>query len=129
MKNSREMIVHFLSLFGSGATLLCCALPAALSLVAGGAAVGALISFFPWLVPISRHHDAVFLIAGILLFADGIFVLRPKGRLACSVTGGRGCETAGRVSKWIFRTSIVLYGVGAFFAYAYVPLARSLGLD
>jgi len=42
----REKIMSFFSLFGSTATLLCCALPATLSIIAGGAAVGSLISIF-----------------------------------------------------------------------------------
>jgi len=120
----REKIMSFLSLFGSGATLLCCALPATLSIVAGGAAVGSLLSIFPWLIPISRHHNLLFFIAGILLTMNAIFVLRPKGKVACAVTGGKGCEVAGGMTKAIFWISIILYSIGAFFAYAYVPLFR-----
>ena len=118
--------MSFLSLFGSSATLLCCALPATLSIVAGGAAVGSLISVFPWLIPLSRYHNWLFLIAGILLFVNGVFVLSPKGKVACSITGGKGCEVAGSFSKWMFGFSIVLYGIGVFFAYAYVPIAKFL---
>jgi len=120
----REKIVSFFSLFGSTATLLCCALPATLSIIAGGAAVGSLISVFPWLIPLSRYHSWIFLIAGILLLVNGIFVLSPKGKVACSITGGKGCEIAGGFSKWMFWFSIVLYGIGVFFAYAYVPIAK-----
>ncbi len=122
----REKIMSFLSLFGSSATLLCCALPATLSIVAGGAAVGSLISVFPWLIPLSRYHNWLCLIAGILLFVNGVFVLSPKGKVACSITGGKGCEVAGSFSKWMFGFSIVLYGIGVFFAYAYVPIAKFL---
>ena len=122
----REKIVSFFSLFGSTTTLLCCALPATLSIIAGGAAVGSLISVFPWLIPISKHHNWIFLIAGILLFVNGIFVIKPKGKVACSITGGKGCEVAGSFSKWMFWVSIVLYTIGAFFAYAFVPLAQLL---
>jgi len=122
----REKIMSFLSLFGSSATLLCCALPATLSIVAGGAAVGSLISVFPWLIPLSRYHNWLFLIAGILLFVNGVFVLSPKGKVSCSITGGKGCEVAGSFSKWMFGFSIILYGIGVFFAYAYVPIAKFL---
>jgi len=122
----REKIMSFLSIFGSSATLLCCALPATLSIIAGGAAVGSLISIFPWLIPISKYHNWIFLIAGILLLVNGIFVLSPKGKVACSMTGGKGCEVAGNFSKWMFWFSIVLYGIGAFFAYAFVPIAQFL---
>lgn len=53
-------IVDFFSLFGSTATLLCCALPALLSVIAGGAAVGAFVSTFPWLIPLSQHKELLF---------------------------------------------------------------------
>ena len=123
----REKIMSFLSLFGSGATLLCCALPATLSIIAGGAAVGSLLSAFPWLIPLSRHHNWLFLIAGILLTTNGIFVLRPKGKVACAVTGGKGCEVAGGLTKGIFWFSVTLYSIGAFAAYALVPVLRFFG--
>ena len=123
----REKIMSFFSLFGSTTTLLCCALPATLSIVAGGAAVGSLISVFPWLIPISKHHNWIFLIAGILLLINGIFVIKPKGKVACSITGGKGCEVAGSFSKWMFWFSVILYSIGAFFAYAYVPLMELMG--
>jgi len=122
----REKIFSFFSLFGSSATLLCCALPATLSIIAGGAAVGSLISVFPWLIPLSRHHNLIFLVAGILLTINGIFVLRPKGKVACAVTGGKGCEVAGGMTKGIFWFSIILYSIGAFAAYALAPLLRLL---
>jgi len=123
----KEKILSLLSLFGSSATLLCCALPAAVSIIAGGAAVGSLISAFPWLIPISKYHNWIFAIAGMLLFMNGIFVFSPKGKVACAVTGGKECEVAGNFSKWVFWISIVLYGIGVFFAYAYVPIVRFLG--
>ena len=123
----REKIMSFFSLFGSTATLLCCALPATLSIIAGGAAVGSLISVFPWLIPISKHHNWIFLIAGILLLINGIFVIKPKGKVACSITGGKGCEVAGNFSKWMFWISVTLYSIGAFFAYAFVPLMELIG--
>jgi len=125
----REKITSFLSLFMSSATLLCCALPAALSILAGGAAVGALLTTFPWLIPLSRYHNWIFLIAGILLLINGIFVFIPKGKIACSMTGGKGCEVAGHFSKWMFGFSIILYGIGVFFAYAYVPIVKILRIE
>lgn len=125
----KERIVSFLSIFGSSSTLLCCALPAMLSIIAGGAAVGALVSTFPWLIPLSRYHNWIFFVAGISLLVNGIFVFRPKGKVACAITGGKGCKVAGSFSKWIFWISIVLYGVGVFFTYLYVPIVKLLGVE
>lgn len=122
----KEKVISFFSLFGSTATLLCCALPALLSVIAGGAAVGALISTFPWLIPLSRYKDWIFLIAGILLLVNGFLTLRPKGKLACAITGGKGCEVAGSFTKGMFWFSVVLYSIGAFVAYALVPIIQFL---
>lgn len=123
----KEKIIGFFSLFGSSATLLCCALPAMISIIAGGAAVGSLVSAFPWLIPISKHKAWIFVFGGVMLFINGFFVLRPKGRLACSITGGKGCEVASNFSKGMFYFSLLLYFIGTFFAYLYVPLMRFIG--
>lgn len=124
----REKLVGFLALFGSTATLLCCALPALLILVAGGAAVGALLSAFPWIALLSRHKEWAFLTAGVLLAFNAVLILRPKGKVACAVTGGKGCEVAGNFTKGMLWLSVLLYGMGAFVAYPLVPILRVLGL-
>ena len=120
----RKKIVGFLALFGSTGTLLCCAVPALLSVLAGGAAVGAFLSTFPWIIPLSRHKEWLFLRAGLLLVFNAILTFRPKGKLACSITGGKGCEVAGGFTKGVLWFSILLYGFGAFVAYALVPILR-----
>lgn len=124
----REKIVSFLALFGSTATLLCCALPALLILVAGGAAVGALLSAFPWIVPLSRHKEWAFLAAGTLLAFNAVLILRPKGKVACAVTGGKGCEVAGSFTKGMFWLAVLLYGIGTFVAYPLVSILRFFSL-
>ena len=121
---SKEKIIYFLALFGSTSTLLCCALPALLATVAGGAAVSALISTFPWLIPLSRNKDWIFIIAGVLILISGILTFRPKGRIACALTGGKGCEVAGGLTRAIFFVSLGIYLTGGFVAYALVPLLR-----
>ena len=117
-----KKIVDFFSLFGSTATLFCCALPALLSVLVGGAAVSSFVSVFPWIVPLSEHKAWLFLVAGALIFISGMLTLRPKGKLACSISGGRGCETAGAFTKSVFWISVVLYACGAFAAYGLTPL-------
>ena len=119
-------LISFLALFASGGTLLCCALPAAIAVVAGGAAVGSLVAAFPWLVPLSRHKDWIFLAAGLMLLLNGILLFRPEGKVACTITGSAGCEVAGHFTKIMFWISMVIVGIGAFFAYAIVPILRWL---
>lgn len=122
----REKLIAFLSLFTSTGTLLCCALPAALAAAAGGAAVGTLITALPWLVPLSRHKAWLFVIAGAVIAANGALAFRPHGKLACAVTGGKGCETAGDLSRAMFWIAAGIYGTGFFFAYLLAPILRFL---
>ncbi len=123
---TREKIISFFALFGSTGTLLCCALPAALAAVAGGAAVTTMLSTFPWLVPLSRHKEWIFIGAGLLITFNAVLVFRPMGKLACSITGGKGCEVAGAFQKFMLWASIAIYAVGTFMAYGLVPILQLL---
>ncbi|MFQ6105244.1 MAG: hypothetical protein ACE5OP_13295 [Candidatus Glassbacteria bacterium] len=121
-----QRLIHFLALFTSTGTLLCCALPAAIAAFAGGAAVGAFLTIFPWLIPLSRYKGWLLLVAGLLITFSGMVTLRPEGKVACSISGSKGCEVAGRFTKSLFWISVAIYLTGAFFAYGLVPLLRWL---
>lgn len=123
---TREKIISFFALFGSTGTLLCCALPAGLAAVAGGAAVGTMLSAFPWLIPLSQNKAWIFIGAGVLIVFNAILVFRPKGTIACSITGGKGCDVAGSFQKWMMWISMAVYALGAFIAYGLVPILRIL---
>jgi len=124
-KNARGLL-SILSLFTSMGTLLCCALPAAVATVAGGSAVIAMTSTMPWLIPLSRHKDWIFLAAITLLVLHGILLFWPKGTVACSIDSSEGCAVAGRYTKIMFQISAGIVAIGAFFAYALVPVLRLL---
>jgi hypothetical protein len=116
----------YLALFTSTGTLLCCALPSALAAVAGGSAVMSMVSTFPWLVPLSQNKEWIFLASGLMIALTAFLIYRPKGRVACSVTGGQGCEVAGRFTKATFWGAAAIYAVGSFFAYGLLPLIKLL---
>ena len=117
-----KKILDFFSVFGSTGTLVCCAIPAVLSVIAGGAAVSAFVTVFPWVIPISRYKGWLFLVAGILLIINGVLTLKPKSKMVCAITGGKGCEVAGGFTKVVFWFAVTVYCIGAFAAYALVPL-------
>ena len=125
---TKPRIVSFLALFASGSTLLCCALPAAVAAIAGGAAIGSLVSTFPFIITLSKHKIWLFAVAFLLIIFSGILAYRPKGAIACSITGGRGCEVAGRFTKSVIWISAIIYLAGLFFAYGLVPVLRLLGV-
>ncbi|MCH2448546.1 MAG: hypothetical protein MK198_00220 [Gracilimonas sp.] len=88
----KQKAFSFFALFTSTGTLLCCALPAAVAAFAGGAAVSSMISVFPWLVPFSANKEWIFLGSAIMLILNGILIYRPKGKMACNITGGKGAK-------------------------------------
>ena len=122
----KQKASSFFALFTSTGTLICCALPAAVAAFAGGAAVTSMVSTFPWMVTLSAQKEWIFLGAAVMLTISGVLIYRPKGKVACSVTGGEGCEVAGRFTKVMFWASASIYTIGVFFAYALVPILRFL---
>lgn len=126
-QNWKQKASSFLALFTSTGTLICCALPAAVAAFAGGAAVTSMISIFPWMVPLSANKEWIFLGAAVMLIISGVLIYRPKGKVACSITGGEGCEVAGRFTKIMFWSSVTILLIGAFFAYGLLPIMQLLG--
>jgi len=123
----KDKLISIFALFGSTGTFLCCVLPAVVATIAGGAAVGSMLTLFPWLIPLSQYKIWIFVVAGLLIVVNGILVLRPQGKLACSITGGKGCEITGRFSRIAFWTAVVIYSIGFVFSYLLVPFLRLVG--
>ena len=120
----KEKILSFLSLFTSTATLFCCALPALIAVLAGGAAVSAYATSLPFIIPLSQHKGWIFVIAGILIGINFLFTLKPKSKIVCAVTGGKGCDAAGKFTRTMMWISLIIYVIGAFMAYGIVPIMR-----
>lgn len=114
----RNLLVSFLSLFTSGSTLICCALPALLVSFGAGAAMAGLISTFPQLVWISEHNTPLFLFAAIMLAGAGIMQWRAR-RLPCPVEPELAltCMRARKMSFYIYVMSVAIFLVGFFFAF------------
>lgn len=123
----RQSAANVLALFTSTGTLLCCALPSALAAAAGGSAVVSLVSAVPWLVPLSKVKEWIFLGAGLMIVVSAFLTFRPKGKVACTIAGGKGCQVASRFQKVMFWLSAGIYGIGAFFAYGLLPMMNLFG--
>lgn len=109
---------NLLSLFTSGSTLICCALPATLVAIGSAATLASLVSNFPQLIWISEHKPLVFGLAGAMLAIAGNLQWRarndpcptdPQLALVCSKTR--------RHSLMIYWLSVAIFGIGAFFAF------------
>jgi hypothetical protein len=74
----RNVGVALGTLLASGATLVCCVLPAFMVATGAGAALVSLVSAFPQLVWLSEHKTLVFLTAALMLAAGGVLIWRAR---------------------------------------------------
>lgn len=111
-------MVNILSLFTSGSTLICCALPAALVAIGSAAALASLVSAFPQLVWISEHKLLVFGIAGAMLLVAGIMQWHSRNA-PCPADPQLAavCTKARRQALTIYWISVVIFMMGVFFAF------------
>ncbi len=108
-----------LSVFASSSTLLCCALPALLVTLGAGAALSSLISVFPQVVWLSEHKEGLFAFAGLAMVAGGW--LQWRNRTAPCPTDPalrNACLKTRRTSWRLYVFSLLVYGVGGWFALA-----------
>ncbi len=107
-----------LSLFTSGSTLICCALPALLVSVGAGAALSSLITAAPQLIWFSEHKEAVFGFAGLMLLVSGALQWRAR-KLPCPLDPALAarCASTRRTSLRVYWLSVAIYATGAFFAF------------
>jgi len=119
----KDKALSIFTLFTSSGTLLCCVLPAVVATIAGGAAVSSMLSVFPFLIPLSMYKEWIFGITTILISINGYMVFKPNQEVACDVDVGEdGCDITGRFNKRMFYISSTVLALGAFFAYALVPI-------
>jgi len=123
----RTGALSYLSLFSSLGTLLCCALPSLLVLCGLGATVASVLSEVPWLVTMSHHKHWVFIVAGVLISGNFVYVyaIAPKLQMrsdACDPNDPAACDTANRFRRIVLWCSAALYLVGCFTAYILGPL-------
>jgi hypothetical protein len=119
--------LSYVSLFTSLGTLLCCALPSLLVLFGLGATVASVLSEAPWLVALSHHKNWVFLVAGVLISGNFVYVYALAPRLqersgACDPKDAMACQMASRFSRIVLWCSAVLYLIGCFSAYLLGPI-------
>ena len=112
--------LSWLSVFTSGSTLVCCALPALLVAIGAGAALSGLVSAVPQIVWLSEHKVAVFGLSGAMLIVAGAMQWRARSVLACPPDRAlaAACATTKDYSLWIWVASVAIYLVGIFFAFA-----------
>jgi len=106
------------SVFASGSTLVCCALPALMVALGSGAALASLVSAVPQLVWVSEHKVLVFGLAALMLLLAGALQWRAR-RAPCPADPmlAAACARTRRVSAMIYAISVGIYLVGMWFAF------------
>ncbi|MFM9835565.1 MAG: hypothetical protein ACKVOA_05640 [Methylophilaceae bacterium] len=107
-----------LSLFTSGGTLICCALPATLVGLGAGAAMSSLVSNVPQLVWFSEHKIGVFLFAALMLLASGGLQWHARS-IPCPTDPALAatCMKTRKTSFRVYVVSVAIFLVGGFFAF------------
>lgn len=125
MNNTAEMVnlkqtkaASLLSLFTSGGTLICCALPALLVGIGAGAAMSSLVSNVPQLVWFSEHKVGVFIFAALMLLLSGIMQWRARS-LPCPADPAlaAACLATRKTSLRVYMFSVLIFITGGFFAF------------
>ena len=108
----------FGALLASGATLVCCVLPAVFVALGAGAALVSFVSAFPQLVWLSEHKGWVFSLAGLLLLASGVLIWRARS-LPCPVEAraARSCRVLRRISLTLYAVAVTAFAIGTLFAF------------
>ncbi len=109
---------NILSLFTSGSTLICCALPATLVAIGSAATLTSLISNFPQLIWISEHKPLVFGLAGAMLAIAGYLQWQARNA-PCPADPilAMVCTKTRKNALMIYWLSVAIFSVGAFFAF------------
>ena len=109
---------NILSLFTSGSTLICCALPATMVAIGSAATLTSLVSHFPQLIWISEHKVLVFSLAGAMLVIAGYLQWQVRNApcpadLSLAVV----CTKTRKNALMIYWISVAIFSLGAFFAF------------
>lgn len=114
----RDTAAPTLALFGSTATLVCCALPALFVALGMGAVVAGLVSAVPQITWLSEHKPLVFGASGLLILASAYLQWRARNApCPADPAAARACQRLRTVSTWISAIAAIAWCVGAFFAF------------
>lgn len=115
---AKTKAASYLSLFTSGGTLICCALPATLVGLGAGAAMSSLVSNVPQLVWFSEHKLGVFLFAALMLLGSGALQWHARS-LPCPADPAlaAACMQTRKTSFYVYLFSVAIFIIGGFFAF------------
>lgn len=114
----RPLLASVLSLFASGSTLVCCAIPALLVALGAGAVLSTLVSVFPQIVWLSENKALVFGLATAMLLVSGVLQWRNRHAPCPTDPALRdACLRTRKLSRRVYALSVLLLAVGGWFAF------------
>jgi hypothetical protein len=114
----RDTAAPMLALFGSTATLVCCALPALFVALGMGAVVAGLVSAVPQITWLSENKLLVFGGSGVLVGLAAWLQWRARNAPCPSdPAAARACQRLRTASVVILVIAVVAWCIGAFFAF------------
>jgi hypothetical protein len=114
----RDTAAPTLALFGSTATLICCALPALFVALGMGAVVAGLVSAVPQITWLSEHKPLVFGGSGALIALSAWMQWQARNApCPTDPAAARACSRLRTISLWVLAIAGVAWCVGAFFAF------------
>ncbi|MGE0045914.1 MAG: hypothetical protein AB7J28_13495 [Hyphomonadaceae bacterium] len=114
----RDTAVPVLALFGSTATLVCCALPALFVAIGMGAVVAGLVSAVPQITWLSENKALVFGVsAALIILAAGLQWHNRNAPCPSDPVAARACRRLRGASNVVLAIAAVAWCIGAFFAF------------
>lgn len=116
--HARNAGVALGTLLASGATLVCCVLPAVMVSLGAGATLVTLLSAAPQLVWLSEYKSVVFAVAALMLAFGGVSLWRAR-RLPCPADprSARDCARLRRISAGVYVLALAAFVAGVMFAW------------
>jgi len=110
--------LSLLSLFTSGGTLICCALPALFVSLGAGAVMASVVTSVPQIVWFSEHKLVVFTFAGVMLSISGFLQWKARS-LPCPSDKELAelCNKTRVNSLRVYFFSVSVFLIGGFMAF------------
>lgn len=118
--------LRWVTLFVTGGTLLCCALPILLVSMGFGAVIASLNYNIPGLMFLAENKFWTLSLAALLLVLLAWVIWRPNQACPTDPELATTCEAAKNWNQRIFWISVVVWSVGFFFSVLLLPLRQLL---
>lgn len=125
---SDKPYLRWLTLFITGSTLLCCALPILLVSLGFGAVVANLNYNIHGLMFLAEYKFWTLSLSALLMMILAWMIWRPNQHCPVDPALARICQKSKRWNKRLFKISITIWLIGFFFSVLLLPLRQLLNI-